>query len=174
MPLHKAGARAGIPTVAPASKFDKDLKVQRSTFASIKKDKRRIKHSSFVSRIEKSVPKTKKRRRPSKKLVTNLESLVDALPDLDCSHQKTSSHSSSAVTRQMSLKSRPGAMKKKANLEKLERERFARNMAQLADRPTTTGGHDASAETLRPRESTNSWHALRKFIMSTFDGEATK
>ncbi|KAL9577221.1 MAG: hypothetical protein Q9212_006507 [Teloschistes hypoglaucus] len=52
-----------------------------SAFGTSKKDKRIIKHSALISRIEKSKHKAKKRRRPSKKLMVSLESLGDALPE---------------------------------------------------------------------------------------------
>lgn len=48
-----------------------------------KKDKMRIRHNALVSRIEKSAPGKKKRRRPGKKLVAGLEGLMDALPDVE-------------------------------------------------------------------------------------------
>ncbi|KAI5278645.1 hypothetical protein KEM54_004516, partial [Ascosphaera aggregata] len=52
----------------------------RDEFKTNKKDKRQIKRETFISKIEKSRSKKLKRRRPSKKLVANLDSLVDALP----------------------------------------------------------------------------------------------
>ena len=87
----------------------------------------------FVSKIEKSRAKTTKRRRPSKKLVANLESLADALPDLsgDAGANEGGVLVGDARVRQKSLKSRPGAMKRKEKVEKMERERFGRNMVQM-------------------------------------------
>ena len=53
------------------------------TFIASKKDKRTIKHSAFVNRIEKAQSKPLKRRRPNKKLKTTLEGLADALPSME-------------------------------------------------------------------------------------------
>ncbi|KAF4552427.1 Hypothetical protein D9617_10g074090 [Elsinoe fawcettii] len=55
-----------------------------------------------------------------------------------------------------SIKSRPGAMKRKANLERSEKDRFARNMAQMA--PSTQNTDIASADR---------WSSLRSFIGQT-------
>ncbi|KAL4741056.1 ribosome biogenesis protein SLX9-domain-containing protein, partial [Aspergillus similis] len=82
-------------------------------FRTTKKDKRLIKHSSFVSKIEKNSTKTNKRRRASKKLVTNLESLADALPD---SETDTNGPGQVNIIKQKTLKHRPGAQKRKEKI----------------------------------------------------------
>lgn len=105
---------------------------------------------------------TKKRRRPSKKLITTLESLADALPDAGGENAISESRNGEIMAevdraevrgglgamtkiRQRSLKSRPGAMKMREALEKRERERFERNMATIigsrleAERNGTSG-----------------------------------
>ena len=178
MPLHHSRIRARIPTRATKPQLDSHSRTKDNTFASTKDDKRRIKHSSFVSRIEKASQKPKKRRRPSKKLVTNLGSLVDALPSLDKSQQSIPNRSEGMVIPQKTLKSRPGAMKKKAKLERIEIERFNRNLAQLADRPTTaTEGQphvNTESKSLQPHPSTSSWQALRNFISTTMDHAAPR
>lgn len=126
-------ARAARPSLAGLSTPEEDTS---SLFASSKKDKQKIKHSSFVSKIEKSSTKTPKRRRPNKKLVATLESLADALPgledegasgEIDMGQAKITQRSS-----MKSMKSRPGALKRKEKLEKLEMDRFNKNLAQLA------------------------------------------
>ncbi|MCJ1474643.1 hypothetical protein MMC13_003303 [Lambiella insularis] len=143
-------------------------------FKSTKEDKRRIKHSKLISRIEKANTKVKKPRRPSKKLLANLESLVDALPDPDEKGKSTGETViGDARIRHRSLKSKPGAMKQRAKLEKLEMNRFSQNMAQMAhvtgdgDNRSTTDdviqtGQDATGGSGR-------WAALRGFIQSTLD-----
>ena len=140
-------------------------------FKSTKEDKRRMKHSALMSRIEKSSPKVQKRRRPSRKLVTNLEDLADALPDTLFTKQTKTSIDNIRV-RHKSLKSRPGAMKKKGQLERMERERFQMNMAQMAtvnsdsiDFVTNDGDKPGSAANL----SSERWAALRGYISSTMD-----
>lgn len=129
-------------------------------FMSTKADKRLIKHSAFVNRIEKAHKKPLKRRRPSKKLVTTLESLADALPDIEDKEVEIGD----AKIRHRSLKSRPGAMRRKAKLEKTEIERFQKNMAQMA---TTTA--DVSTEEAQKAATANKWAALRGFISQTLE-----
>lgn len=125
------------------------------SFPSNKADKRRMKHSSFLSRIEKPKKTTaKKVRRPSKKLITTLESLADALPDADAEVG-----TGNARIKQRSLKSRPGAMKKKAKLEAEEKERFQKNLAQLAQGSGQCGEKAMTAK----------WETLRSHISATIE-----
>lgn len=143
-----------------SSKASRPSAFAAELFPTTKADKRRIKHSSFLSRIEKpKKSQAKKIRRPSKKLVTTLESLADALPDADAEFE-----TSNARIKQRSLKSSPGAMKKKAKLEAGEKERFQQNLAQLAKGGTEGPENGTSAK----------WAALRAHINATIDrNEAT-
>jgi hypothetical protein len=129
-------------------------------FISSKQDKRLIKHSAFVNRIEKAHKKELKRRRPSKKLVTTLESLADALPDAGDVVKEIGD----AKIRHRSMKSRPGAMKTREKLEKMEKERFMKNMAQLA-----AGGAGTMGEEEQKVATSNRWAALRGFISQTME-----
>ncbi|PVH93777.1 hypothetical protein DM02DRAFT_573917 [Periconia macrospinosa] len=132
-----------------------------SLFASSKKDKRTIKHSAFVGKIEKSAAKSTKRRRPNKKLVANLESIANALPDFDDDDGKDEVEIGQAKVRRKSmksLKSRPGAMKRKEKLEKMERDRFNANLAQMA----SAGNGAGSAVADR-------WAALKNHVQSTME-----
>lgn len=128
---------------------------------SSKKDKRTIKHSAFVSRIEKSGSSAQKRRRPNKKLVANLESLADALPGLDEGNGDSEVVVGQAKVQKKSLKSRPGAMKKKETLEKMEKERFNKNLAQMA---TASAGSGAGATSTADR-----WAALKNHVQTTME-----
>jgi Ribosome biogenesis protein SLX9 len=96
------------------------------SFINSKKDKRVIKHSAFINRIEKANKKPLKRRRPSKKLVTTMESLADALPELE-----NGNGNGEGKIKMKSLRSKPGAMKRKEKVERMERERFGRNFSVL-------------------------------------------
>ncbi|KAI1459107.1 ribosome biogenesis protein SLX9-domain-containing protein, partial [Annulohypoxylon moriforme] len=80
----KLASRAGPSPYAPRKAPRPDAVETADSFINSKKDKRLVKHASFVSRIEKTSSKEKKlkRRRPGKKLVTNLDALAEALPDL--------------------------------------------------------------------------------------------
>lgn len=157
-------------------------------FISSKKDKRLVKHSSFVSRIEKAnSTKSLKRRRPSKKLVTDLDSLKKALPDLpdDGDLQELKE----GKMRLKSLRNRPGALKRKEKLVQSEVERFQGSLARLNAISATTqgagpqayGGGESSSEIrpetdatgLRGQQHANAtggrWAALRGFISATME-----
>ncbi|KAI1954203.1 Urmylation protein [Ophidiomyces ophidiicola] len=129
-------------------------------FRTSKKDKRTIKHSAFVSKIEKTRKKPLKRRRPSKKLVADLNSLADALPSAGDAETGTDQVN---IIKHKSLKHRPGAMKRKEKLDKVERDRFAMNMAQMATGVASQNQPTAEAP------SADRWAALRNFISQTID-----
>ena len=136
-------------------------------FSTTKRDKRTIKHSALISRIEKSKAPSKKSRRPSKKLVTTLESLADALPD-NTNEPNGTAVVGDAKIRHKSLKSRPGAMKKKEALVNMEKERFNRNLAQMAALPTDSDSMTKTEGTARSQGSSGTrWAALKKFIRQT-------
>jgi hypothetical protein len=130
-------------------------------FMNTKKDRRTIKASSFLNRVEKGHQKPVKRRRPSKKLVTTLESLADALPETGDAEAVVGD----AKIRHKSMKSRPGATKRKAKLEIMEKERFGKNMAQL----TSSGVVPASSGTDVAISTSSRWAALRGFISTTLE-----
>jgi len=142
-----------------------------SLFATNKKDKRRIKHAQLVSKVSKSATQKPRRRRPKKKLVTTLDSLADALPDDNESSgsEKEAAGSSAAdqvnIIRRKSMKSRPGAMKRKQKLDNNERDRFAKNLAQMAV-PNTGSGSGAGAGAATSAEKLR---ALRGFISQTLE-----
>jgi hypothetical protein len=84
--------------------------------------------------------------------------------------------------RQRSLKSRPGAGKRREKLEKMERERFGKNMAALTvgssanteSAPATGAVDDAgNAPGTAQQQDTNPtasrWAALRGFISQTME-----
>ncbi|KAK3362321.1 ribosome biogenesis protein SLX9-domain-containing protein [Lasiosphaeria hispida] len=167
-------------------------------FLNTKRDKRTIKHSSFVSRIAKSHPSSSsalKRRRPSKKLVATLESLGDVLDDISTEMKEhgvmDAEQALQGKVRHKSLRSRPGALKRKERVVKGEMERFGRSLAQLT---AVTEAAPAAGSTAAPgvtapakcAESTDSarqaggqaaqtsatssrWAALRGFISATME-----
>ncbi|KAI9772309.1 MAG: hypothetical protein M1840_001058 [Geoglossum simile] len=131
-----------------------------------KRSKRTTKHLTFVNKISKnttgksptSVTKRRGRRgRPSKPLLADLQSLADALPDTS----EIPSGEGAVLLRKKSLKSRPGALKRKAKVEKGERERFNRNLAQMVG-VVGEGGVAAAATSTR-------WAALRGFVSQTLE-----
>jgi len=133
-------------------------------FLSSKKDKRTIKHSAFVNRIEKAHKKPLKRRRPSKKLVTTLEGLADALPGDEGEVQVEG-----GKIRQRSLKSRPGATKRREKVERMERERFGKNMTQLAAGSGASAMGIDGTEGPQPSATVSRWAVLRGFISQTIE-----
>ena len=153
-----------------------------SPFTPSKKDKSRIKHTQFLSKITKShtKPKPHRRRRPNKKLVTTLEDLASALPSTPDISVGKRTQNTETVIRQRSLKSRAGALKRRDKLERGERERFGRNMAALAtgvgdDDGVSAGAEDARTNMgIRTERSGGSmaverFAALRRFIGSTME-----
>ena len=168
-PLKSILKKPMIPTASSRDKSD-------DFFATSKKDKRRIKHAQLINKISKSEKKPK-RRRPSKKLVTTLDSLIDALPD---EREPPPSQDSSAerpkeqvnIIKRKSLNSRPGALKRKQKLDNEERARFAKNMAQMS---ATNGPSNTNISGTETNGSTTissnlgRWAALRGFISETLE-----
>ncbi|PGH12694.1 hypothetical protein AJ80_06640 [Polytolypa hystricis UAMH7299] len=141
-------------------------------FKTTKKDKRIIKHSTFVTKIEKSRKTPLKRRRPSKKLVANLDSLVDALPDAGDEGPQAAAESQVNIIKHKSLKHRPGAMKRKEKLDKLERDRFAKNMAQMSAglaHSNVTASTATETQGAAAPSTSGRWAALRGFISQTME-----
>lgn len=168
-------SRASKPIPQNPSRSTTGYPSRNDTFKTTKEDKRRMKHSSLISRIEKSSLKVKKRRRPSKKLITNLESLANALPDAIIVGNEATVVGDARI-RPKSLKSKPGAMRKKEKLEKLEMDRFSKNLAQMAHVPGPLRSSAPSAEILQveacSRGSSERWAALRNHIQSTLGRDA--
>jgi len=124
-----ATSKSGSGLISRPSHTSDPSSIPEPSFINSKKDKRTIKHSAFMSRIEKTHKKPLKRRRPNKKLVTTLEGLADALPDVeDLVNGNLKGGGKKGVK---SLRSKPGAMKRKERLERGERERFGRNLAVI-------------------------------------------
>jgi hypothetical protein len=142
-------------------------------FRTTKKDKRIIKHSTFMSKVAKSYKKTPKRRRPSKKLVANLDSLADALPEAEGDDQSQMGNQGHII-KHKTLKHRPGAMKRKEKLEHLERNRFMKNMAQMTAIETNAAKPADSGSGTNPESNStsNRWAALRGFISQTMEHQA--
>lgn len=159
MAVKKPSAGRGALSSSKSSVFGDGLRTN-------KKDKRQVKHAALMSKIEKSSHRAPKRRRASKKLVTNLESLADALPE--AAEESNDGPSQVNVIKQKTLRHKAGAMKRREKLEKVERDRFAKNMAQMSGlSPANT---DSQNEKNPDTESTTQrWSALRNFISQTME-----
>ena len=155
-----------------------------SLFPSSKKDKRRIKHAHLINKVAKSsANKNPKRRRPNKRLVTTLDALADALPDNDNGDETGARVAAGEkpedqvnIIKRKSMKSKPGALKRREKLDKGERDRFAKNMAQLAASKTLSEADQAASGNLGKAETKSSvpstgerWAALRGFISQTLE-----
>lgn len=112
-----------------------------------------------MSKIEKSSAKTQKRRRPNKKLVANLESLADALPDggADGDVELDQARVVQPKVKMESMNKSKGAKKRKEKLEKLEKERFNANLVQLA------------SATQGPTAVQDRWAALKNHVQSNME-----
>lgn len=152
-----------------------------------KQEKRTKKHGALLAKIQKSQPPKRQRQRP--KNLANLQALADALPDFDPDLQDP--ESSVNVIRQKTLRHKPGAQKRRQKLEKVERDRFASNMAQMAampkaedhtqtQSPAQTQSQSQSESQTQSQTQTNSgsqefagtanrWAALRSFISQTME-----
>ncbi|KAB5580117.1 ribosome biogenesis protein SLX9-domain-containing protein [Coniochaeta sp. 2T2.1] len=175
----KAQARLADPLLP--RKLHRPDNVVSDAFLDNKRDKRLIKHSALLSKIEKSATKKKelKRRRPNKKLVATLESLGDALDDIVVESREEQQAKEGRV-KHKSLKSRPGALKKKEKIVKGEMERFGRSLAQLAAVPSVAGDMEVEetgekkeegekGTQQQPVSTANRWAALRGFISATME-----
>ncbi|KAL7911777.1 ribosome biogenesis protein SLX9 domain-containing protein [Trichoderma velutinum] len=184
--LRHARITNSIHPLAPQKTFRADASTTDS-FLSSKRDKRTIKHSSFVSRISSSrVSKSSKLRRGrgAKKSTTlnSLDSLADALPEL--ADGEGAAEILDGKIKHQSLRSKKGALKRKERLLKGEMARFGVSMAQLSHLPAQTqnaipesekpsaaslpASSGASAPTPAPAPS-NRWAALRGYISATME-----
>ncbi|EMC90853.1 hypothetical protein BAUCODRAFT_118108 [Baudoinia panamericana UAMH 10762] len=163
-----------------------------------KKDKRSIRHQVLLNKVRHSGiskdRKVLKRRRPAKKLKTDIGGLADALPDdvepslefaglRKATKRKAPLAERAGTMKMRSLKNRPGAMKRKRKMEGLEVERFRRNMAMMVGKEgeraaslVEKGGgaqHDGSGGYGADRPATSDqadrWAALRRFIGATME-----
>ncbi|KAI4275227.1 MAG: hypothetical protein LQ337_003366 [Flavoplaca oasis] len=164
-------ARAFKTSTTPSNPIRRTHSTFQSAFGATKKDKRIIKRSALISRIEKSKDQPRKRRRPSKKLVADLESLAAALPDAPPREDQVTEKGIVRI-KHRSLKSKPGAMKKKEKIISMEKNRFDRNMAQLATIQNSTA---EPIDTMQGTavgtdgQSRNKWAALRSHIQQTME-----
>ncbi|KAH7150381.1 ribosome biogenesis protein SLX9-domain-containing protein [Dactylonectria estremocensis] len=173
-----------IHPLLPAKTFRPGAAVS-DDFLSSKRDKRLIKHSSFVSKISSAGISKAKRRRPSKKLKTSLDGLADALPELA---EGEGQAELAGKIKHKSLRSRKGALKRKEMVVRGEMDRFGVSMAKLTATPgaqqtQAPAGlkrdvHDDDNEqqdktpdtTPAPAPATaNRWAALRGYISATME-----
>ncbi|POS78062.1 hypothetical protein DHEL01_v203548 [Diaporthe helianthi] len=184
----KATERLSNP-LAPRKVHRPSAQVSDS-FIESKRDKRLIKHSSFVSRITKpsstrltpTQRKNLKRREKHRQSTasTNLTSLSDALPGLTADEVRAGEAEAAGKVRHKSLKSTPGALRKKERLVRGEMERFGMSLAQLStvkeeqqQQPRVqmdVEDKDGDEENRAPVQSTaNRFAALRGFISATME-----
>ncbi|KFH48657.1 hypothetical protein ACRE_003430 [Hapsidospora chrysogenum ATCC 11550] len=178
-----------IHPLLPPKLFRPDAAVSDS-FISSKRDKRLIRHSTFLSRVQSSSDKISKsghrrRRRPANK-IASLDSLADALPELE-------EQVEAGKVRHKSLKSRKGALKRKEKVVKGEMQRFGVSMAKLAGTPGASADNavdsavadgdemearSASQEQQKTAEApsagssaptANRWAVLRGYISATME-----
>ena len=175
-----------------------------------KRDKRDLKHAAIIHKvrdagISKNSSSKMKRRRPSKRMeaAESLGGLRDALPDVsedeDSEWEGLSDDDAmgegvarakgkkrrrrvegEGKIKMKSFKMRPGAMKRKAVLERKEQERFGRNLARLVGSGQAGGGSGKSSNAAESAGGgdegggagsgqAEKWAALRNFIGGTME-----
>lgn len=191
-PVSAADSEPEIPatTAAPASDLSSHT-LKDAEWRLNKQDKRAIKHNTLMNKVREGsgVQKKKvlKRRRPGKKLVGgDLGDLADALPDAGDTGEEQEEEwegmeeddEGGATTKKprrkrrkvpvggkmemKSLSMRQGAMKRKAEMEGREKERFGRNLAKMVEGVGQGMDGDGSGNGQAGR-----WAALRAFIGGT-------
>ncbi|KAI1385017.1 ribosome biogenesis protein SLX9-domain-containing protein [Hypoxylon trugodes] len=182
----KIAAKSNSEPYAPRRAPRPDAIDTSDSFINSKRDKRIIKHASFVSRIEKAGTSSKKRkrtRRPGNKLVANLDSLADALPDLleNGETEEGLRQLREGKVRHKSLRSKKGALKRKEMVVKGEVERFGVSLARLNAVPEQNMDvkvekegegekqRQTEAQAQAPASTANRWAALRGFISATME-----
>ncbi|KAL1895900.1 hypothetical protein Sste5346_004997 [Sporothrix stenoceras] len=198
---HRAKALARIADPTLPRKVHREDNTVTDAFLHSKRDKQLIRKATFRARVlDKAGPTKKplKRRRPSKKLVTTLESLADALPDVPSTNdagevEYDEWEGIKKRRRQQSLKTRPGSLKRKEKVVQAEMARFGQNLAQLTAvkeevvqrdaAETTDGGMEVekdgektTTETATPGDATstrqstaNRFALLRNYITMTME-----
>lgn len=165
-----------------------------------KQDKRHLKHAALMHKVrDASVSKsssTKKRRRPGNKMqaAESWGGLRDALPEEEeeeddeeweglsedgevgvAGKKRARRRDGQGKIKMRSLQHRPGAMKRKAVLERREQERFGKNLAQLAanegeGKDGKEGGEGDGVDGGGGGQA-GKWAALRAFIGGTMERE---
>ncbi|KAF8472808.1 ribosome biogenesis protein SLX9-domain-containing protein [Kalaharituber pfeilii] len=176
----RAKARAAAAAGPSPSTAAKSHPARPPTIQSTKKDKRLARHEALLSKVASSAAVTKSSRKNAKRrdarvakqnLITGLTSLAEALPDAsedgeDEDHVFSEGGREAIASLQTgkmkmnTIKSKPGAQKKKEKLLRDECERFGKNLAVM-----TT----ALAAKARDKGETVTWAALRGFIENTME-----
>lgn len=170
-------------------------------FRVTKKDKRVIRHNQLLAKVEAGgirKPPPRRRRAKNQELADGMAGLIESLPqveddDPDGEWDGIEDHNDGVQTlgfrranrmrRKMVMKSlhhRPGAMKRKATIEHTERDRFARNLANMVGKgnqgmqgkvPVADPASTTTTLTTVPSQgnSANRWQALRAFIGETME-----
>ncbi|EJT72326.1 hypothetical protein GGTG_09192 [Gaeumannomyces tritici R3-111a-1] len=148
-------------------------------FPDTKRDRRLVKKSTFLGQIRSKSGASggvTKRRRPSKKLVADLDSLAAALPELDddAAGPQQRQQQQPGKVRIKSIRHRPGALKRKEKLVRAETQNIGRSLAFLsgldgkaADGAGAGGGGVAAPAASAP--TANRWAALRAHISGTME-----
>lgn len=192
-PLHPVEAASPNSPTASAQQSDLSTHTLKDAEWRLnKQDKRAIKHHTLMNKVREGsgVQKKKvlKRRRPGKKLAGgDLGDLADALPEVDEADDMEEQEwegmdedDAGAITKKprrkrrkvpvggrmemKSLSMRQGAMKRKAQMEGLEKERFGRNLAKMVEGVGIDGKEGTSGSAQAGR-----WAALRAFIGGTME-----
>ena len=166
--LPPAAATARRSSLNPTSTLVNPFARPRTHPKILKRELHRSRLEQLLSKVTKA-PVKPRRRRPYKKLLTTLDSLADALPaDEDTPKDIAGADLKDQTTFicRRSVKSKPGALKRREKVDRVERERFAQNMAQLTQTPVAGTVKDWSTGA---NASSNKWACLRTFISQTLE-----
>ena len=92
-----------------------------------------------------------------------MASLADALPKAP--YKDDDETLEEARAKQRNFKSRPGALKRKAKMESLERERFGKNLALIAG-SCTKAGSGSDQKPSNPGNTSSRWAAIHNHIQA--------
>ena len=160
-----------------------------TTIQATKKDKRDARHTALLSKVESSAAVTKASKKNFKRslarataqnLSTNLHSLADALPDtndplkeflvaegLDQKPKVGAGEAQPAKIKMKTLKSKPGAQKRKEKILKEECTRFVQNLAIIQTAVTQQPAQSLTSSSPAPAPSV--WSALRSHIANSME-----
>lgn len=190
----KATERLANP-LAPRKVHRPDTTAVTDAFLNTKSDKRLIRHSTFLGRIGKprATPTQRKnlKRREKKKTadaaLREMDGLADALPSLTAEEVSAGAAERDGRVRLKSLRSKPGALRKKERVVRGEMERFGVVSAQLAavreavaapakeeedddaEDAEMKGAPFAEVGRQQPSVAANRFAALRGFISATME-----
>ncbi|RPB27354.1 hypothetical protein L211DRAFT_819213 [Terfezia boudieri ATCC MYA-4762] len=143
-----------------------------------KKSKRTTRHAALLARVATSSAITKSSKKNVKRkesrasrqnLITGLSSLADALPDAD-NEGDWEDWEHDMKMKMKTIKSKPGAQKRKEKVLREECVRFGKNLAIMNSAAVAVATEGKESGTVQgPVPAVSAWAALRGFIANTME-----